>query len=123
MQRKPTRPPSERNASAIEPDWQRTATWPGAVVVGARPIQAAGPSGANVPMQFGPRSAAPSSRARAASRSVVGAAATPASAPTPGTTNARTPAAAASSNASSTRMWFTSRNAASGCSGSSAKLG
>src|SRR5215831_280492 len=74
-------------------------------------------------MQLGPRSAAPSSRARAASRSVTGFDSTPASAPTPGTTNARAPAAAASSNASSTRVWLTRRKAASGISGSSATLG
>ena len=69
-QRSPMRPPSERNASAIEPDWQSTATCPGAVVSCGRPFQAAGPPGTKNPMQFGPSSAAPSSRARAASRSV-----------------------------------------------------
>ena len=74
-------------------------------------------------MQFGPRSVAPSSRARRASRSVVGFAASPASAPTPGTTNTRTPVAAASSNAASTRSWLTMRNAHAGTSGSSATLG
>ena len=66
------RPPRERNASATDPDWQSTATWPCAVVGSGRPFQAAGPPGTKKPMQFGPRSAAPNSRARAASRSVVG---------------------------------------------------
>ncbi len=123
MQRKPTRPPSERKASATDPDWQRMATCPGAVVDGGRPIQAIGPSGTTTPMQLGPTIAAPSSRARAASRATIGAAAGPASAPTPGTTKARTPAAAASSNACSTRSWLTSSRAVSGVSGRSAKDG
>ena len=122
-QRNPTRPGSARHASATEPDCATTPTRPRTNVSGTIPIHGDGPSGTAIPMQFGPTIAASTSAARAVMRAAAGGPSGPASFPRPGTTNARTPAATASSNACPTVAWPTSRSASSGCSGRSAKLG
>ena len=122
-ERKPTRGPIPRSASAIDPDCETTDTRPARKVSGTVPIQSETSSGAATPMQFGPSSRASSARARSAIRAATSGPAAPASFPRPGRKKARTPAASASRKASSTRSCPTRRAASSGCSGRSATLG
>ena len=90
-ERKPTRGPIPRSASAIDPDCETTETRPGRKVSGTVPIQSEPSSGAATPMQFGPSSRASSARARSAIRAATSGPAAPASFPRPGRKKARTP--------------------------------
>ncbi len=109
--RKPTRGPQARNASPIEPEWATQATCPGtkASVPATVPSQSETPPGVAMPMQFGPTTATSHSAARAPMRAATARPSAPASAPSPGSTTARTPAAITSSKAASARVCPTSR--------------
>ena len=76
------------------------------------------------PMQFGPSSARPCSRAiRATSACIAAAAAPPSTTPPPGMTTAGTPAAAAASVTDAARNGLSATTATSGRSGSASRLG
>ena len=81
------------------------------------------PPGVATPMQFGPTTATSHSAARAPMRAATARPSAPASAPRPGSTTARTPAAMTSSKAASARVCPTSRYAHSGGSGQRAQRG
>ena len=122
---KPTRDPEWTNASVTDPDWAMPATPPRGRYGETSPIYVAALATRSMtPMQLGPTSARPCSRAiRATSICIAAAASPPSTTPPPGMMTAGTPAAAAASVIPGARAVLTARIAMSGRSGSASRLG
>ena len=121
----PTREPAWMKASVTEPDWAIPATPPRGWYGDTSPMYVAlFAVRSTTPMQFGPTSAIPCSRAiRATSSCMAAAASPPSTTPPPGMITAGTPAAAAASVTTAARSGLSATTATSGRSGSASSDG
>ena len=125
IREKPIRFPEWTNASVTEPDWAIPATPPRGRYGETSPMYVAlFEVRSMTPMQFGPTSARPCSRAiRATSTCIAAAASPPSTTPPPGMMTAGTPAAAAASVTDAARNGLSATTATSGRSGSASSDG